>query len=223
MVVQDTTEELSLQKSDPYNDFLTQYDEYIRTVASKAIPRRLFAREVLDLEIDDLAQSVRIKLWQTLERERPILNPKAYIYRIAYTGAIDILRRHKHTFPLALDEYGELVQDILLAVLRQEGETQDPAYMLEEKETISEYIRQATELVLLLPRHQQLAILCWLKDLLEDIYPFTQALSERGINLEMVNWPKEKEELHRLKASVSIARKKLRPLYSSLISQFAIC
>jgi len=214
MIIRETTEELLAKKNDPHSDFLAQYDECIQAAARKAIPRRLFPREVLDLEIDDLTQSIRIKLWQTLERKRPILNPKAYIYRIAYTGAIDLFRRRKYTVSLLLDEYGESMHDILLVALRREGEAKDPAYILEEKETIKEYIYQVTNLVLILPQQQQLAIMCWLKDHLEDDCLFAQALSEQGINLEMVDWPEEKEDLHRLKASVSIAKKKLCSFYS---------
>src|SRR6266436_5237168 len=87
--------------SDPDAEFLVQYDEFIQTAARKAIPQGLFSKDALELEIDDLTQNIRIKLWESRQK-RPITNPRAYIKAIAYTKAIDIVRRHKPTISLSV-------------------------------------------------------------------------------------------------------------------------
>ena len=61
-------------------------------------------------------------------------------------------------------------------------------------------------------QQQRHAILCVLKDWSSDILPLTKALIERGVDIEAVHWPREKEELHKLRVSRSIARGKLRTL-----------
>lgn len=204
---------------DPHSDFLCQYDEHIRAAARKAIPRRLFSQEVLDLEIDDLTQAVRIKLWQMLQKKHAILNPKTYIYYMARSGAIDMVRRHKQIVALSLDEYGELVQDMLFITMKASQEVQDPACVLEEWETLHEYISKASELIVQLPLQQRLALICALKERLEDVRPLGRALWEKGIDIEVVNWPEGEVEQHRLKASVSQARKKLRCSLGELVAQ----
>jgi hypothetical protein len=66
--------------------------------------------------------------------------------------------------------------------------------------------------VLALPEQQRHAMLCVLKDWSSDVLPLAKVLIERGVDIEAVYWPREKEELHKLRVSRSIARGKLRAL-----------
>lgn len=185
---------------------LEQFDAYIVTLARKMIPRTIVSPNVLDLEIDELAQKVRVKIWLSCQK-RYITNPKSYIYRTVYTESIDMLRQHKPTTPLPMDEDSELYQGNLLV---QAGEEmQDPASMVEEEETLAEYIVKAVDGILALPPCQEQAIICSLKDQVDDIARLIQAFKVRKIDIEAVNWPTERDNKQRLKASLSVSRHKL--------------
>jgi len=62
---------------------------------------------MLDLDADELAQMVRIKLWHVLE-DREVVYLKHYIRRIVNSEFIDMMRRRKPTQPLPEDADGEI-------------------------------------------------------------------------------------------------------------------
>src|SRR5438045_1273113 len=140
---------------------LEQHDEYIVALARKNIPRTVALSEVLDLEIDELAQKSRIKFWLALQK-RQITYPKIYIRYIVQSESVDLFRQHKPILSLHTDEDGELYQGNLLLTLG-EG-MQDPLDELEREEMIADYITEAVENVLKLPPCQQFAMICSLKD-----------------------------------------------------------
>jgi DNA-directed RNA polymerase specialized sigma24 family protein len=124
--------------------------------------------ELLGDEIDDLAQTTRIKYWLISQKEQ-IACPKAYIRSIIHNESVNMVRQHKPALPLPKDEDGELYQgNVMVAV----GEG--------------------------------------MQDQLEDILPLVEAFMDHGMDIEAINWPMEKDEMQRLRASLSIARKKLR-------------
>src|SRR5882724_422486 len=94
------------------NTVLEELDTYIQMLASKNLPYQLSSPATRDLDVAELAQQIRIKLWQALEKERVSLeriqNAKAYVYTIARHEAINMLRAHKNTLPLPTDDDGEL-------------------------------------------------------------------------------------------------------------------
>ena len=106
---------LSAYDNDPDNEFLVEHDACIQAKARKVIPSGLFSEDVLDLEIDELAQTIRIKLWESRQK-RFISNPEAYVSAIAYTTSVDMMRRHRPTVSLFADENEELsLSNILVA------------------------------------------------------------------------------------------------------------
>lgn len=191
---------------------LEKHDEYIVALARKNISSTAASSEVLGLEIDELAQNARIKLWLALQK-RQIKHPKSYIRCIVQTETVDMLRRHKAVLSLLTDEDGELNQGNPLAI-PSEG-MQDPLYELEREEMIADYIAEAVDDVLKLPACQQYAMICSLKDQLDDVLQLIEAFKDHQVGIEEVNWPEEKEEIRRVRASLSIARKKLRSLKKS--------
>jgi DNA-directed RNA polymerase specialized sigma24 family protein len=191
------------------DEILEQHDTYIVDLARKKLPRNVVRSEMLGDEIDELVQKVRVKLWLAL-RKKPILNLKAYISCIVYTESIDMVRQYQLTLPLPLNEDGELYQGNVM-VTPGEG-LQDPEYEVEQEETIGGYMTEAVEAVLKLPPRQQHAMICSLKERIDDVLPLINALRNHAINIEELNWPEEKDELQRLRASLSVARKKLRSL-----------
>lgn len=196
--------------SDPdAEEILKQHDTYIVDLARKKVPRNIVRPEMLHDEIDELSQRVRFKLWLSLRKKR-IKNLRAYIRSVVYTEVINMVRQHQSTLPLPLGEDGELYQGNIIAT-PSEG-MQDPAYEIEQEEAIEDYTKETVEAVVNLPPRQQQAMICSLIDKIDDVLPLIDALRNHAINIEEVNWPEESDELQRLQASLSIARKKLRSL-----------
>jgi DNA-directed RNA polymerase specialized sigma24 family protein len=191
------------------DEILRQNDDYILTLARKKVPRHITSPELLDLEIQELAQRSRIKLWRTLQQSR-VTHIKAYIRCIVHSASMDMIRNYKPDLPLPLDEEGELYQGNVL-VTPCEG-MQDPLYELEQKEAATEYITQAVDMLRTLPPCQRRVMICSLKDQLDDVLTLAQVFKNFEIDIEAVRWPSKKKEMQNLRASLSIARKKLRSL-----------
>ena len=192
------------------NEILGQNDRYILALAREKVPRHIVSPEVLDLEIHELAQRSRIKLWRMLQT-RHITHIKAYIRCIVHCESVDMIRRYKPNLPLPIDEDGELYQGNVL-VAPSDG-MQDPLYELEKKETATEMIEHTADALRSLPPCQKQVMICSLRDQLDDILTFTTALKQFEINIDTVRWPSKKKEVGKLKASLSTARKKLRTTF----------
>jgi RNA polymerase sigma factor (sigma-70 family) len=200
--------------SDPDNKFLVEHDARIQVEAHKAVPPDLFSEDVLDLEADDLAQNIRIKLW-TSHQKRTITHPKAYIRTIAHTTAVDMVRRHRPTVSLSRDADGELgLGDLLVA--QNEG-FQDPAYEVEIREIDRDLLMKLVEAIIALPPRQRQAMLYTLKESKDDAFPLIIELKTHGVDIEGVDWPEEEREVHLLSASLAVARKKLQWLLAEFI------
>ena len=189
------------------DEILRQHEDYICALARDRVPRHLVSPELLDLEIQELAQRSRIRLWRTLQKTR-ITYIKAYIRSIVHSVSIDMIRGYKSDLPLPLDEDGEIYQGNVL-VTCSEG-MQDPLYELEQQECVSEYITQVVDLLSSFPLCQRRAMVCSLKNQLDDILTITQVFKNFEINIEAVRWPSKKKEEQNLRASLSVTRKKLR-------------
>lgn len=189
------------------DELLEQLDTYIVALARQKVPRNVIHPELLQDEIDELAQRVRFKLWLVLKKKQ-ILHIKAYISCIIYTEVVDMVRNHLPTLPLPLDEDGELYQGNLM-ITASEG-LQDPALEIEQAEVIDEYVKDMVEFILVLPPCQQRAMICSLKDQLDTMPSVTELLRNHAMDTGEVDWPEKKDELQSLRTSLSLARKKLR-------------
>ena len=196
--------------SDPdVDEILEQYDAYIRDLVRKKVPRNIVPPEKLRDEIEELAQRVRIKLWHVLQKKH-IANFETYISLIVLSEVIDMVRRYRPILALPINEDGELYQGNIIAT-PGEG-MQDPAYEIEQTEVLNDFTRETTEALLKLPPRQQYAMICALKDRLDDVLPLIDRLRSYVIDIDEIHWPEEKDELQRLRASLAVARKKLRSL-----------
>jgi len=72
-----------------FTAILEQYDQVLRQAVARFCPRDV------GLQIDEIEQEVRIRLWRALKSEREIREPASYLYRIAATATIDAVRRVK--------------------------------------------------------------------------------------------------------------------------------
>jgi len=192
------------------NEILSQNDRYILALAREKVPRHIASPEVLDLEIHELAQRSRIKLWRMLQT-RQITHVKAYIRYIVHSESMDMIRRYKPNLPLPIDEDGELYQGKVLVALG-EG-MHDPLFELENKEMAAEYIMRTVDVMRTLPHCQKQVMICTLIDQLDDVLTLTIALKKFEINIDTVRWPSKNKEVKNLKASLSIARKKLHTTF----------
>ena len=190
---------------------LEQYDTYIYALARKSIynTHMRIRPNLLEERTDELAQRVRIKLWQALQ-QRPITNLRAYIRRIVCNEVISMIRQQLRAVPLSLNEEGEMFQGQLL-VERSEG-MNDPAFEAEQLETIDYYISLVACAVAKLPPRQQRAMICSLKEQLGNCKYFTEVCKHWNINTDSIAWPDGADELRRLKACISPARKNIRSL-----------
>lgn len=206
----------SVALSDPIiTEILERYDAYVRILAWKKVPRNIVPPEKLRDEIEELAQRVRVKLWHALRQHR-ILKLKTYIHLIVLSEVIDMVRKYHPTFSLPLDDDGELSQGNMM-ITTSSIEMQDPAYIFEQTEAFDVCMRKAIEGILKLPPRQQYAMICALKDRPDDTLPLIGRLKRSIRNFDEIHWPEEKRELQTLRASLAVARKKLRCVQSSAI------
>jgi len=191
---------------------LESVDEFILAQARKTIYRMTLHPNMMQDEIYELAQMVRIKLWQTLQT-RQIMSLKPYIYAIVRSESIRLLRSHRMIAPLCFDAEGELFQGQLI-MTSSEG-MQDPAETLEQQEQADIALTEVVQAIVTLPDRQRYAMICSLKDRTDDLLALVETFRHYHLNVENIHWPKEKTEVHRLKASLSLARKKLRSCSSA--------
>jgi RNA polymerase sigma factor (sigma-70 family) len=186
---------------------LEQYDGFIRALARQNIPHTVTSADVIDLDIDELAQITRFKLWLALQKQ-DIRHMKAYIRRIVHNEAINMMRQYKPVEPLITSDEGELYQAHVMIASGQA--IQDPAEEIEQEEMLSSYSSKLTEAVPKLPPQQQRAMICALKDQIADILPLVDLFLPFGIDIENIHWPETEGELQSVRTSLSLARKKLR-------------
>jgi DNA-directed RNA polymerase specialized sigma24 family protein len=189
---------------------LSQYDAYlIRQVRDcMRLHPDIIRPEVQDLETDELVQRVRIKFWHALQ-DKQIDYPKTYLKRIVHSEFIDLVRRLKPHYMLELpvDEEGELYQGHML--ITPSSGMADPSIEYEEQVAASERLQEIVDAVLALPARQQHALVCDMRDRVDDLAALTSAFKERKVNLENWQWPQQKNEKLLLRASLAYARTKV--------------
>jgi DNA-directed RNA polymerase specialized sigma24 family protein len=197
------------RSNEDIEEILHSCDAYIVALARAKLPRTGLPLVLLSDEREELAQGVRIKLWQTLQTRR-VLNLKAYIGCMVFTEVIDLLRRRRAHLLLPLeDEAVSCWQDVRAAALQ---DTDDPASQIEQEEVLDELSKQVATALLHLPPRQFQAMIWALKDRLDDFLPLLDALEKSGVKIDEIHWPQANNEVKNWQASLSIARKKLRPL-----------
>jgi DNA-directed RNA polymerase specialized sigma24 family protein len=190
---------------------INQLYPYIRAAVRRYVfkLRDVVPPELWRDEIDELTQVACFKYWQASQRDQ-ITYPQAYVSKIVHSLVVDMARRYKATVRLLLDEYGEVVQGNVLVCL-SEGMS-DPAYEFERKEVMNDYIRRVVSDIISLPPCQRRAMICLLKDEVHYSQQFVEEFKKHGIVIELVSSPKEQRAVQASRASLSVARKKMRSL-----------
>ncbi len=203
---------------------LAEYDQYLTRQVHDCMRSHsdVIRPEVLDLETDELVQKVRIKFWHALEG-KPIDYPKTYIKRIVNSEFIDMVRRIKpnYTLDLPVDEEGEIYQGHML--ITPSSGMADPALEYEEKVEANERMQEIVDAVMTLPARQQQAIVCDMRDCVDDLDAFTRAFRKRKAAIEMWQWPQQKKEKTLLRASLNYARIKVNVHMKKTAKRRAVC
>ncbi len=193
--------------NDEINEILQQHDSLILYLARKNIPRNIVPVWKIDMEIDDLAQNIRSKLWTALQR-REIYDMKSYIRGIVRNEIVNMVRQHEPTTRLVTNDDGEPSQTFVVVAASQEA--YDPVENVELDEMLESYSSKLTQEVVKLPLHQRHAMICTLKDQIADLLPLADMFSPYEVDVESLEWPEAENELRSSRVSLSIARKKLR-------------
>ncbi len=158
---------------------------------------------VLDLELDEVIQRVRIKLWQALEK-RDIRYPYAYVKLIIQSEFIDMTRRQKPSLSLSIDE--ELTHAEVEIAARHMA---DPAETVAQRMDASTCLKEMIQAVLALPPRQQYAMICSLKERVDDLRQLIEAFKAYKMDIQAIQWPAGKAEKQLLHASLVPAKKTL--------------
>jgi len=70
-----------------FEEILERYSALLRSLIARHCPRDL------GIQLGDVEQEARLRLWNALQREKNLNDPASYIYRIAVTTTIDAVRR----------------------------------------------------------------------------------------------------------------------------------
>jgi len=102
----------------------------------------------------------------------------------------------------------------LLERFRSAPKPGDPAYELEQSLAVEERMEMTADAVQSLHSRQQRAIICSLKERVDDAIHLKNALAARHIDVETIVWPDNKADKQLLKASISAARKNIAQFMS---------
>jgi len=213
----ESTRPLNPSTCDDINEFLERCDRFIVALAREKVPRNILAPEMWNMEIDELAQNVRIKLWLAA-REKTIDTPKAYIRQIILHEVVNLVRQYKLFLQLPLNEDGELILGTLLVTLSREFD--DPMRIVEQKEALDELLKKLIDAVLTLPPRQKHVEICSLKEKVDDVIHLLEAFRDREVEVGSVQWPADEADRVRLKASKSPAQRKVAEHMGIDISEY---
>jgi DNA-directed RNA polymerase specialized sigma24 family protein len=211
---------VSEEDSDPgIEEILARFDPYIVSLVKNMARRssNIARPEVLDLEIDEIIQRVRIKFWKALEAKE-IEHQRAYIRTIVCNEFNDLGRKRKPPLPLLTDGDGELYMGNVL--LSESEGFADPVVEFGKVEAMYGWMAQAAYIVTDLPPRMKLAMICHLKEQVDNGIELIKAFEKHEIDIDAINWPDDQADTKRLKASISPARHNIAERLGMLLSEY---
>lgn len=210
------SEDLLRHESDLEFDVLVKpLIPYINALARKSVIRIFGYVDLWEHDVDDIVQQTLIQLWLAYRRTS-IGNIRAYARRIVHHETINVLRRRRPDIVLRLQrgDDGEVYLDNQLYAQSQD-EASDPQRVVEQQEQRCELMTGVGEAVSDLPAHQRDAMICELREKIDEGLQFIEAaLQKRGVDSNK-DWPEGKREKQRLQASLSPARRKLKEMFET--------
>ena len=200
---------VSPEDEDPTpEEILVLHDSYIvALVRQRALGSTNFAKPgQFDLEVDDMAQRVRIKFWQAL-LARQVRHPKAYLRTMVWNEFNDFSRKPRQPLPLLTDDDGEWhAGDGKELDMAWE---MDPADRFEESESLDELMDSTVSALAKLAPRQQQAMICELYEKIDTTLQLIETLREHAVDVKAIEWPENEADKTLLKASLSPARHKM--------------
>ena len=200
---------VSPEDSDPTPDeILAQHDQYIvALVRQRALRSSNFAKPgQFGLEVDEMAQRVRIKFWQALVTKH-IEYPKAYLSAIVWNEFHDLSRKPRQPLQLLTNDDGEWCAGDGKELDR--AWEMDPADRFEESEKLDELMDSTADALAKLAPRQQQAMICDLYEKIDTTLQLIEALRKHCVDVKTVEWPEKEADKTLLKASLSPARHKM--------------
>ena len=151
-----------------------------------------------------------------LVRRTTIIYPRAYLRKILHSVLIDDARQARNELSLETDEQGELVVGSIVNGSRDE----DPAEIVYQKQVINDWLEKVIPDILTLPAGQLHALICHLKEKIDDLQGLTMAFKRHGVDIEGMQWPTDKKALQSARSLLCLAQKKMRlmkPSYTHLL------
>jgi DNA-directed RNA polymerase specialized sigma24 family protein len=200
-------------------EILVRFEPYIVMLVHKRVcnSSNIARPEVLDLEIDEIIQRVRIKFWQALLKKE-IEHHKAYLRTIVSNEFNDIGRRRKAPLPLQMDEDGELYMGNVL--VNEGNEFADPAFLFEKEEELENLLEVTAQVVPDLPPRMELAMINHLKDQVDNLILLTMMFEKYKVTINSKQWPDDPVDTKRLKASLSPARQRIAQRIGLNLSEY---
>jgi RNA polymerase sigma factor (sigma-70 family) len=96
-----------------FEALVEEYEKFLRRTILQFCPKHL------GIQISDIEQEAKIRLWRALQSEKDLQSPASYIYRIAMTTTIDavrrVLARHEEQLHTVTDEGEEMTETLALS------------------------------------------------------------------------------------------------------------
>lgn len=112
-------------------ELLARFGGVLRSVASRY--------RLVQHDRDDLEQEVRIRLWRAIESERIGSVPASYLYRVASSAALDLIRRRRAIREEPMDDVRRHLQSLTERAPGPDGEA--------ELTELAEQIRRAIDAI----------------------------------------------------------------------------
>ena len=206
------TEDDNVVLNDYVEQLLTQMNPYIIGTVGKEMRGNSFRSHpaLLDLEIDEVVQRIRVKFWLAWQKGH-VEKPVAYLKRIIHNEIAEFARTYEPFIPLPLDKHGELRHGQMILTFDEDiQDIRQRYYTIDAREKLSERnVLTIVKAILYLPDQQRYALMYKLHSEIDNIFYFTAALQDFGIDLQRTVWPQTPQEKKRVRASYTTAKRTL--------------
>ena len=97
--------DLQNEKSKDVEEIIQRFSEFIKANIQTFHPQRS------GIDINDIAQEVKLKLWKVLLSEKKITHLSSFIKRVVYSTTIDIMRKLKREKEILTNYHGSGIEE----------------------------------------------------------------------------------------------------------------
>lgn len=126
---------LTIEIEGRFNIILDEYGRFLRNTIAQLCPKDL------GIQLDDIEQEARLRLWRALQSEREITDLASYLYRIVVSTTIDAVRRVKTRREEQLRLGEEADDDGVGIILLMVDKEQSPERLAERQQVVQKVAR----------------------------------------------------------------------------------